>query len=292
MSNIKSCFTSRYGEEGRLVQVDFSQLEVVCLAILADDEVLQDELENGEDIHHNNACLMFNTVNPTKEERRRAKEFTFQLQYGAGAGSISKRMGIPSAEAKMFIDKYYEKYKGIKEYHDDLIEDAKDNNCSVDKKSVKGYPLRATFMYCKPTSRLFYHEQKDKPEWLTWTKEETTFSPTELKNYAVQGFAGGDIVPLANAMLYRTLLAHPEISSKAKLVNTVHDNSISDVHVDVMDDFLKLLVRVYDSVTDRAKELFLINWKGVKFKYDIEVGKNLQDMKPINPTYFLENKYG
>jgi len=291
MSKIKNCFVSRWQSHGVLVQVDFKQLEVWGLAYLSGDKTLQKELLDGDDIHTNNASDIFGISAPSKEDRRKAKQFTFELQYGASAGSIAKRLKIKHKAAKKLVDNYYLKYPGIKNYHERLIHSANSKAFSEGEFSTKGYPIRSVVLESEPTGREYKHIQADKPEFVTWIKDDTTFSPSELKNWGVQGFAGGDIVPLSNVLLYRSYLHSSEhIQNNVRLVNTIHDSSISDVHLDALTAWLRKIVEVYDSVPEKARSIFdLSGWEMLKFPFDIEIGFDWGNVVQISREVALCN---
>ena len=100
---IKQIFTSRFGDEGVIVEMDFNQLEVVALAHVTGDLQLIHDISSGADIHSELYKGLFGRY-PTKEERKPFKARTFQLIYGAGAKAISKQAGCPLEEAKKFRD--------------------------------------------------------------------------------------------------------------------------------------------------------------------------------------------
>ena len=80
MSRIKSCFRSRF-PSGVLLEVDFSQLEVVGVALLSNDPVLKDDIRSGRDMHRRRAAQLFgiSEVAVTKDQRQIAKVLSFQF---------------------------------------------------------------------------------------------------------------------------------------------------------------------------------------------------------------------
>jgi len=116
-------------EPGRfLLAADYSQIELRVLAQLSEDPVLIDIFRRGSDIHAETAARVFgeNAAVPAEEQRRRAKVINFSLIYGASAFSLARELGTSNREAQDYIDKYYERFPGVKKYLDGLVETAAD----------------------------------------------------------------------------------------------------------------------------------------------------------------------
>ncbi len=107
----------------RLVSADYSQIEPRILAHLAKDEKLLAVFERGEDIHTATAMEIFNlpASGVTKEMRRTAKTVVFGILYGISPYGLSQNLGITQAEAKSYIDAYFERYAGVKAFLDRTI---------------------------------------------------------------------------------------------------------------------------------------------------------------------------
>ena len=112
-----------------IFSADYSQIELRIMAHLSQDKTLLDAFNKGEDIHTRTAADVFNVdideVIP--EMRRTAKIVNFGLLYGAGPFRMSQELGIPQKEAKSIIESYFERYSGIKDYIDSVIEYARAN---------------------------------------------------------------------------------------------------------------------------------------------------------------------
>ena len=110
-------------EKGNLfVGADYSQVELRLLAHLSGDAELIRRFRQGEDIHTATAAAVFG-VDPsavTPELRRRAKVINFGILYGMSPFGLSRELGIGGKEAKMYIDHYFDRYPGVKEYIDGL----------------------------------------------------------------------------------------------------------------------------------------------------------------------------
>ncbi len=109
------------------LSADYSQIELVILAHLADDPGLKDAFASGEDVHRHTASVLFGItpeeVDPT--QRRAAKTINFGVMYGMSAFRLSQELSIPPKEAQSFIDAYFARYSGIRQFMDRIEEEAK-----------------------------------------------------------------------------------------------------------------------------------------------------------------------
>jgi len=106
-------------EEGmRLISADYSQIELRLLAHVAQIEVLQQAFRDGADIHAATASQMFGVPQSQvdSELRRRAKSINFGIIYGISAHGLAAQLGISRTEAASYIEAYFAKYPGIKDY--------------------------------------------------------------------------------------------------------------------------------------------------------------------------------
>jgi DNA polymerase I len=99
-----------------LAAVDYSQIELRILAHLSQEPVLITAYNQNEDIHSVTAKLLFETDTVTSEQRRMGKIINFGVVYGMGAAKFGRETGIKTSEAKIFIEKFYDRYPGIFEY--------------------------------------------------------------------------------------------------------------------------------------------------------------------------------
>ncbi|MFX0546822.1 DNA polymerase I [Roseovarius sp. S1116L3] len=111
--------------EGRvLVSLDYSQIELRILAHVADIDALKQAFREGQDIHAMTASEMFNVPmeDMTPEIRRQAKAINFGVIYGISGFGLARNLRIPRGEAQGFIDRYFERFPGIRAYMDDTVE--------------------------------------------------------------------------------------------------------------------------------------------------------------------------
>ncbi|MBD3311801.1 MAG: DNA polymerase I [Candidatus Magasanikbacteria bacterium] len=111
-----------------LISADYSQIELRIVASLAKDEKMMEIFEKGEDIHKATAAVIngVKLEEVSKKMRYAAKEVNFGVLYGMGAYGLSWRAKISRAEAKKFIDKYFEEFSGVKKYIDMTLKFAKE----------------------------------------------------------------------------------------------------------------------------------------------------------------------
>ena len=113
----------------RLVSLDYSQIELRILAHVADIPQLKKAFRDGLDIHAMTASEMFNVPIEGMDPmvRRQAKAINFGVIYGISGFGLARNLRIPRAEAQGFIDRYFERFPGIKEYMDATVAFAKEN---------------------------------------------------------------------------------------------------------------------------------------------------------------------
>ena len=112
-----------------LVSLDYSQIELRILAHVADIPELKEAFRKGIDIHAMTASEMFNVPldQMTPDIRRQAKAINFGVIYGISGFGLARNLRIPRADAQGFIDRYFERFPGIRRYMDDTVAFAKDN---------------------------------------------------------------------------------------------------------------------------------------------------------------------
>ena len=116
--------------EGRvLVSLDYSQIELRILAHIAGIDALKQAFREGQDIHAMTASEMFDVPmdQMTPDIRRRAKAINFGVIYGISGFGLARNLRIPRAEAQGFIDRYFERFPGIRAYMDDTKAFARDH---------------------------------------------------------------------------------------------------------------------------------------------------------------------
>ena len=122
---IRAAFVAEPGHV--LLAADYSQIELRLLAHFSGDKLLVEAYRTGEDIHTLTASQVFGVppLMVDAEHRRRAKAVNFGIVYGLSAFGLSQQIGIDTKEAKRFIDAYFEKYSGVREFIDRTLEQAR-----------------------------------------------------------------------------------------------------------------------------------------------------------------------
>ncbi len=125
--DIRRGFVPRAG--WRFIGADYSQIELRLLAHLSRDPAFVDAFVAGGDIHRQTASIIFEVpiADVTAEMRARAKTINFATIYGQGPHALSRQLRIEHAEAKRFIEQYFERFSGIRRYLDSMVQFARDN---------------------------------------------------------------------------------------------------------------------------------------------------------------------
>lgn len=278
MSDIKSCFPSRF-EGGVLLESDFSQLEVVGLAALARDANLIEDLLSGRDMHryYTAARLGITEEEVQPKDRTFTKRMTFQLQYGSGAKNMAAKLGLPVEECQAFIEAYYERYWETKQWQEDVAQAVQASRKPTEKLTPKGYP-QGRGEYQSPLGRLYVFLEQDAPEWMR--DSIPSFSPTQMKNYPVQGSATADVMAIFRARLYRKWLVSP-IRNDILFINTVHDSIMADCRS--MEAALVLKGMIEETAAE-LPEALAETWgfiAPVPFKVETKVGPTWADLEKI-----------
>src|SRR6056297_2320864 len=124
---IREAFVAESGN--RLVSLDYSQIELRILAHIADIDALKQAFREGHDIHAMTASEMFDVPmdEMTPMVRRQAKAINFGVIYGISGFGLARNLRIPRSEAQGFIDRYFERFPGIRDYMDKTKKFAKSN---------------------------------------------------------------------------------------------------------------------------------------------------------------------
>ena len=268
---IKQIFTSRY-DGGYIVEVDFNQLEVVALAHVTGDKQLIADISGGADIHSELYKDMFGRY-PTKTERKPFKGRTFQLIYGAGAKAIAKQAKCSLDEGKKFVDVFYGRYPQVGEWHKSfaLLVDLNAKHLRDSEGSLEKF---RTYIHTTPTGRKFvfteYHNDS------SWASSEFNFSPTELKNYPIQGLATGDCVPLMLGVIFRMFRHH----SGVKMLNTIHDSVLFDVTAEALIEFILDIQEVFQATHTHFEKTFK-HPLALKLNAGVSYGINWYQMEEV-----------
>lgn len=238
-----------------LVNADVKGLEVVVAAQLSNDSVLRQEIIDKEDIHGNNQAAF--GLGDGKAGRLIAKIFKFRLIYGGSAYSYahdSDFMGVSTSEKfwQEVIDKYYTKYYGIKNWHEQIEYEA------------------------KTTGRLVVPSGRYYPFNYETTKYGTKWPSTKVKNYPVQGF-GADLVMLARLEVFKRLRAS---ACSGLLVSTIHDSIVVDTPEENVYNIAVLLKESIEAVPRLCQQVWKYDFS-LPLTCEVSAGPNKKDMTLI-----------
>lgn len=287
MAYVKKYFISRF-LDGYLLEADYSQLEVIGLAYLSDDKVLKKDIIDGVDMH----CMSTSFLTGEKYEvikeavasgdeywtkkRKAAKSVSFAQQYGAGATSIARDNNLEKEVVQQFIDNYYDRYRGVKAFQERVSEEVHQSRVPSKLRTSNHYPA-GIGKFQSISGRVYTFREYDAPDFMD---AKVSFSPTQLKNYPVQGFATGDIVPMMLGKLLRTLKADDQLRDSCLMINTIHDSVMFDCDKHTVEYAGK---RIKETMEDAPKYFYEIFGKvfDLPLKVDVEYGSSWDDMKSL-----------
>jgi DNA polymerase I len=255
-SQIKRAFVSRY-RGGRIIQSDFTALEIYVQAILTSCRQLIDDLKAGLDMHclraeqawgvaegKNYAYILLAAKDEHHPEhskwkklRGAAKVFSFQRAYGAGVAKIAATTGMTEEDVEKLVRAEAERYPELGEYIDHMMEVIKQNRVSTSRflphPDIPGMTCQlGRSHFNTPDGKMYSFSESPSPKWIAQKPASRggtaqSFSPTEIKNYPVQG-TGGEWAKasmyLSLRAFYRMYVTQPERwLGQALLVNQVHD---------------------------------------------------------------------
>lgn len=230
-----------------LVAADYSQIELRILAHMSKDPVLVDSFMNDEDIHRRTASEVFGVPmeEVTKEMRRNAKAVNFGIIYGQTDYGLSKELGISRAEAKAYIENYFNRYSGVKQWIEKAIGEARTTGISTTMMGRK--------RYIKDINSKNFNLR--------------SFAERTAVNTPIQGSAA-DIIK--RAMLNVQGRLHQN-HLKAQMLLQVHDELILEVPPQEIAGVIKILHECMEEAADLE----------VPLKIDVNVGFNWYDMERV-----------
>lgn len=254
-TKVASIFTSRFGEHGVVLEVDFKQIEVVALAILSNDAQLGDDIRAGRDIHTEVGKTVF-AGKMTKEQRRIVKTVVFGMIYGGGSATLAAQSGVDERIVKKIINAFYKRYPDVKLYFDTYYAVL---NWTM---GVKGIPTKAVlgsgFVEKALTIDSLTGRRYTYKTYLDKRTGEPGVSYTESRNYPIQGLATGDVVLTALGEVYQKIL--PALDDDVKLVGLVHDSLRFDLKVDKLPELVRQLKYVLENAGKALEDASGIKW--------------------------------
>ncbi|MFH1017887.1 MAG: DNA polymerase I [Pseudomonadota bacterium] len=206
------------GEKGwRILSADYSQIELRILAHLSDDPNLVETFRRKDDVHRRTASLIFGVPLDQVDSalRGRAKTINFGVLYGMGPQRLARETGIKLAEAKEFIEKYFEKYARVKRYLDSQIDQARE----------KGYVTT------------LLGRRREIPDISSPNPGLASNAERIALNTPIQGSAA-DLIKVAMVSIHRAL---KENNLKCRMLLQVHDELVFEVPEDEIEAARKLI---------------------------------------------------
>jgi len=244
---VRKAMVSRF--DYKILEFDYSGLEFRVAGEVSRDPQIIEDILNGKDIHKQTASII-NRVpidSISKDKRQAAKAYSFAPLYG-GMGA-----GEPE-HIRNYFSEFFVIYKGLKSYQQRLMDGVVKNG-----------------IVQTPSGRQYYWPNARR------LKNGRVTNATQVVNYPIQGFATGDIVPLACIRAFRLFKKH---NLKSKLILTVHDSIVVDCHPDELTQVKKVLVEAMANVGEELEQRF--DYKPV-LPLDVEmtVGPNWLDQEEI-----------
>ena len=229
-------------EEGKvLVSLDYSQIELRILAHIAKIDALKQAFKDGHDIHAMTASEMFDVPldEMTPDIRRQAKAINFGVIYGISGFGLARNLRIPRREAQGFIDRYFERFPGIRTYMDDTVAFAKEHSYV----------------------QTLFGRKINTPE-INAKGPHAGFAKRAAINAPIQGTAA-DVIRRAMVRMPDRIADLP-----AKMLLQVHDELIFEVEEDAVDELIDVARDVMENAADPAVKL------DVKLSVDAGRGAN------------------
>jgi DNA polymerase-1 len=229
-------------EEGKvLVSLDYSQIELRILAHVARIDALKQAFKDGQDIHAMTASEMFDVPmdEMTPDIRRQAKAINFGVIYGISGFGLARNLRIPRSQAQGFIDRYFERFPGIRTYMDETVQFAKDH----------GYV------------QTLFGRKIQTPE-INAKGPGAGFAKRGAINAPIQGTAA-DVIRRAMVRMPDAIAGLP-----AKMLLQVHDELIFEVEKEAVDELIGVARDIMENASDPAVKL------DVKLAVDAGQGAN------------------
>lgn len=225
------------------LDADYSQIELRVLAHISGDENMIHAFNSGEDIHAMTASQVFGVPleEVTKQMRSEAKAVNFGIVYGISDFGLATNIGTSRKKAKEYIEKYFEKYPGIKSYMDSTIEKCKEN----------GYV------------ETLWGRRRYVPEIKSNNFNVRQFGERVAMNAPIQGTAA-DIIKIAMINVFEEL---EKGNFESKLLLQVHDELVIETKLEELEMVKELLVRNMENVINLS----------VPLKVEAEEGKTWFD---------------
>ncbi|EGK60904.1 DNA-directed DNA polymerase I [Centipeda periodontii DSM 2778] len=228
-----------------LLSADYSQIELRILAHMSGDATLIDAFRSGQDIHARTASEVFGVPidSVTSEQRRRAKAVNFGIVYGLSDFGLARDLGISRKEAAGYIERYFERYHGVREFLDKTIADAHTNGSVT----------------------TLYGRRRDLPAIHSRNFMQRSFAERMAMNTPIQGTAA-DLIKIAMIRADEALRA---ADVRSRILLQVHDELVLEVVADEIAQVSDILCTAMSGAAELA----------VPLAVDVHTGKNWAEAK-------------
>ena len=213
-------------EKGKIyLDADYSQIELRVLASISGDEHMIEAFKEGKDIHKQAASKVFKTPieEVTKEQRSNAKAVNFGIVYGISDFGLGEQLGIGRKKAKQYIEEYLEQYAGIKQFMENITEQAKE----------QGYV------------ETLFHRRRYIPELKSNNYMVRQFGARAAMNTPIQGTAA-DIMKIAMIKVYNEIKSR---KLKSKIILQVHDEMMVETPIEEKEEMINIMKKCMESAT-------------------------------------------
>ncbi len=240
---IRAAFLPREG--WKLLVADYSQIELRLLAHMSRDPLLVEAFRRGEDIHARTAAEVFGVtpLEVTPELRRNAKAVNFGIIYGLSPYGLAAQLGIPQSEAQAYIQNYFARYQGVKNFIDRQIEQVRQSG----------------------ETRTLFGRRRPIPDINSSNANARGFAERTAVNTPLQGTAA-DLIKLAMIRIERELDAG---GLQSAMLLQVHDELVFEVPPEELDRVSRLVKRQMENVCELEVPLVA----------EISTGDNWRDAK-------------
>lgn len=214
-------------EKGKIyLDADYSQIELRVLASISGDEHMIEAFKEGKDIHKQAASKVFKTPieEVTKEQRSNAKAVNFGIVYGISDFGLGEQLGIGRKKAKQYIEEYLEQYAGIKQFMENITEQAKE----------QGYV------------ETLFHRRRYIPELKSNNYMVRQFGARVAMNTPIQGTAA-DIMKIAMIKVYNEIKSR---KLKSKIILQVHDEMMVETPIEEKEEMIKIMKKCMESAAN------------------------------------------
>jgi DNA polymerase-1 len=240
---IRAAFIAAPGN--KLISADYSQIELRLMAHFSDDPLLVHAYRTGQDIHTLTASEVFGVPadRMDKETRNRAKAVNFGIVYGISPFGLAQQLGIDQHEARLYIDRYFERYQGVRAFIDRLLDEVR-----------REQKVRTVFGRVRPI-----------PDIQSRNANLRGFAERTAVNTPLQGTAA-DLIKLAMIRIQKKLR---EQNLETRMTLQVHDELVFDAPPVEVDEVQRLVKSEMEGVIELKVPLVAevgvgLNWRDLK----------------------------